>query len=52
MDTLFSIHPSFPDGFSYQEGFLSRGEEQELLQAISGIKLHNFISRDMRQNER
>ena len=38
--TLFS---SIPDGFAYHPGFLSREEEDELVQLIEGIDLQPFI---------
>lgn len=41
-NTLFSLHPVFPEGFSYHPDFLSMEEEQQLLEEISTIILHPF----------
>lgn len=41
-NTLFSLHPVFPEGFSYHPDFLSTEEEQQLLEEISTIILHPF----------
>lgn len=43
MDTLFPLAPVFPEGFSYFEDFLSREEEQKLLQIVTAIAVHPFI---------
>lgn len=42
MNTLFPIEPVFPQGFSYEKGFISEEEEQSLLELISGVDLHNM----------
>lgn len=42
INTLFSLHPVFPEGFSYYPDFLSTQEEQQLLQEISAISVHPF----------
>ena len=43
MLTLFPDESIFPAGFSYQEAFLSKEEEEALLIAIAGVDLHQFI---------
>ncbi|WP_256009624.1 alpha-ketoglutarate-dependent dioxygenase AlkB [Desertivirga xinjiangensis] len=43
MDTLFSLEPVFPKGFSYFPEFISVTEEDQLLQAISESNLHAFV---------
>jgi alkylated DNA repair dioxygenase AlkB len=42
VNTLFSIQPSYPPGFSYFPDFLSVLEEDRLVKEISGIELHDF----------
>jgi alkylated DNA repair dioxygenase AlkB len=42
MNTLFSVAPHLPEGFTYSEHFISEKEEADLLQVISGIELHTF----------
>lgn len=42
MQTLFPIEPLFPDGFTYEEDFISEEEEQRLLQRIQQTELHTF----------
>jgi alkylated DNA repair dioxygenase AlkB len=41
-NTLFSLDPVFPEGFSYYQDFLSTAQEQQLLEEISAISLHPF----------
>lgn len=39
MTELFPISPKLPEGFTYQENFLTQQEEQHLLEAIAAIEL-------------
>lgn len=42
MNTLFDIDPILPEGFTYQNDFVSREEEQVLLQAIQQLDLQQM----------
>ena len=42
MDTLFPLEPLFPEGFTYEDGFITKDEELQLLKEISAIELHAF----------
>jgi len=42
MNTLFSLEPIFPEGFSYYPNFLSEEEETILYNEISKLELHNL----------
>ena len=42
MNTLFQIEPVYPEGFFYQPDFLSKEDEDKLMEAISTIELRNF----------
>lgn len=52
MNTLFSIPPPYPPGFSYFPGFISEVEEQQLLQHITMVELHNFSFKGFVANRR
>lgn len=43
MLTLFPTGPVLPEGFSYTPSFLTREEEQQLLELIRDIELHTFV---------
>jgi alkylated DNA repair dioxygenase AlkB len=43
MATLFPIETNFPDGFSYFPDFISKEDEQYLLQVIRKTELHSFL---------
>src|SRR5688500_16739753 len=43
MLSLFPTGPVLPEGFSYSPSFLTKEEEQQLLQLIAGIELHTFV---------
>jgi alkylated DNA repair dioxygenase AlkB len=43
METLFPIEPVTPSGFQYFPDFLSRAEEDILLEALPSIPLHTFM---------
>jgi alkylated DNA repair dioxygenase AlkB len=43
MQTLFSIEPTLPEGFTYTPDFISEAEEAALLDVISRINLHTFL---------
>ena len=43
MATLFPLEPAFPPGFSYEEGFLSTAEEEQLVTHIASLTLHTFV---------
>jgi alkylated DNA repair dioxygenase AlkB len=40
MNTLFSIEPDYPPGFSYFPDFITEAEEQELIGNVRNIDLH------------
>lgn len=42
MNTLFDIEPVLPEGFSYQNNFISEAQEQQLLDAIRQFDLKNM----------
>lgn len=42
MNTLFPLEPHFPEGFRYIPDFISREEEEQLLEEISRHALHTF----------
>lgn len=43
MNTLFPVDTGYPEGFEYEPGFISREEEDVLLEHIKGIELHTFV---------
>ena len=43
MNTLFPIKPEYPDGFRYEENFLSAEDESSLLNIVSNTTLHSFL---------
>jgi alkylated DNA repair dioxygenase AlkB len=43
MNLLFPIEPQYPQGFSYEPGFISMEEEKQLIDTIDGIDLHTFM---------
>jgi len=43
MNTLFRLDPVLPDGFSYENNFITEAEELDLLRVISGTDLHTFL---------
>ena len=43
MNTLFPIEPLLPEGFSYQENFITIEEEQSLIDVCKQLPLHNLI---------
>lgn len=43
MQTLFPIDNHYPEGFAYYPDFISREEENQLLDIISKTELHTFI---------
>jgi alkylated DNA repair dioxygenase AlkB len=43
MDTLFSIPPNLPQGFSYFPDFLTLQEEQQLVELIQQYPLENMV---------
>lgn len=42
MNTLFPAEPDYPSGFVYIRDFITREEEQELVNVIMDIELHSF----------
>jgi hypothetical protein len=42
MNTLFSIEPHYPKGFSYEDDFIIQAEETEVLKIIEQTALHTF----------
>lgn len=52
MNTLFSIEPDFPEGFTYTSDFISEDEEIKLYQAIQNIELHNFNFQGFKANRK
>ena len=42
MNTLFPLEPIFPEGFLYMPDFITKEEENYLLEEISKIELHAF----------
>lgn len=42
MNTLFPLEPHFPDGFQYVPEFITRAEEEQLVEEISRHTLHTF----------
>ncbi|RYZ00771.1 MAG: alpha-ketoglutarate-dependent dioxygenase AlkB [Chitinophagaceae bacterium] len=42
MLTLFPVAPEYPEGFTYEEDFLSRAEEAALLEAVRAVPLQTF----------
>jgi alkylated DNA repair dioxygenase AlkB len=43
LSTLFPLDPLFIPGFSYEESFITKEEELQLLETISQVELHTFI---------
>ncbi|MDB5252862.1 MAG: 2OG-Fe(II) oxygenase [Flaviaesturariibacter sp.] len=43
MQTLFPLDAIYPEGFSYEPGFLSSTEEEELLAAVQELSLSAFV---------
>lgn len=43
MNTLFPIDPLYPEGFSYTPDFISREEEEALLEVVRHTELHTFV---------
>jgi alkylated DNA repair dioxygenase AlkB len=43
MQTLFELAPVYPAGFSYEPGFLTVGEEEQLLASIAQVSLSAFV---------
>jgi alkylated DNA repair dioxygenase AlkB len=43
MNTLFAADTFFPEGFSYYPAFITREEEQNLLEIIKQTELHSFL---------
>ena len=39
MNTLFPLEPTGPPGFSYDDEFISKAEEAQLLKDIEGMEL-------------
>ncbi|HEV7333873.1 MAG TPA: alpha-ketoglutarate-dependent dioxygenase AlkB [Flavisolibacter sp.] len=52
MQTLFSLEPAFPAGFQYIEDFLSKVEEDALLQFAKTTALHSFRFQGYEANRR
>jgi DNA oxidative demethylase len=52
MQTLFSIDPGLPPGFSYFPSFLSEEEEQRLAHAVPGMELHPMVFRGFEAKRR
>src|SRR4051812_15743948 len=42
MNTLFSLEPAFPEGFSYYPDFINTDEETTLLNKIAKVELHSM----------
>lgn len=42
MNTLFPVAPQFPEGFQYIPDFITKAEEEHLLQEIQKVALHTF----------
>src|SRR4051794_8997888 len=42
MNTLFDIAPAMPEGFSYYPNFITRKEEESLIQTISSFKMETM----------
>lgn len=45
MNTLFTDDELLPEGFSYTDDFITAEEEKNLMDLISGLRLHTFIFR-------
>lgn len=43
MDTLFPVETVFPEGFSHYPDFITKEEEQDLLDIVSKTELHSFL---------
>ena len=43
MTSLFPIQPQFPECFTYQDSFLTKEEETNLLDEVRKLDLHNMI---------
>lgn len=52
MGTLFDVQPKFPEGFFYQEEFITKTEEQELLQQILQIDLQHMEYHGFKANRK
>ncbi|GAA4341393.1 alpha-ketoglutarate-dependent dioxygenase AlkB [Flaviaesturariibacter amylovorans] len=42
MLTLFPVDPEYPEGFVYEEGFISAAEEAKLLEVVRALPLQTF----------
>jgi alkylated DNA repair dioxygenase AlkB len=52
MNTLFPIEPVYPAGFSYLDNFITREEENILLDVISKADLHEFVFKGFTANRK
>ncbi len=52
MNTLFPLEPIYPEGFSYQENFLTVEEERTLSQQVADIELHQFDFQGYKANRK
>jgi alkylated DNA repair dioxygenase AlkB len=52
VNTLFPIEPPYPPGFTYQPAFISLEDEQQLIDAISKVELHQFVFQGYIANRR
>lgn len=52
MNTLFTITPVYPEGFSYLDDFITENEEGELCDEISKIELHHFNFQGFKANRK
>src|SRR4051812_4471425 len=52
MNTLFPIEPAYPEGFSYIPIFIDAKEEQQVLDEIAKLELHNFSFQGYQANRK
>jgi hypothetical protein len=52
MNTLFSIDPEYPEGFSYVPDFITEFEEIKFNENIQKLELHNFNFRGYTANRK
>jgi alkylated DNA repair dioxygenase AlkB len=52
MNSLFPIEPTYPHGFTYLDDFISKDEEELLLEQIYQTELHEFVFRGFTANRK
>ncbi|HEX8335062.1 MAG TPA: alpha-ketoglutarate-dependent dioxygenase AlkB [Segetibacter sp.] len=52
MNTLFPIESIYPSGYSYLDNFITREEENILLEEISKTELHEFVFKGFTANRK